>query len=106
VYFFSSTDEILRTDELPRTKDYIYVHFLERVESYVRRGQVREKIKIGSIDALSRGISFQGTNLYIFSEKQYLMYGREVFRETLSRRIQELPLRQERKSIKYSEYIK
>jgi hypothetical protein len=63
------------------------VHFLERVESYVRRGQLREKIKIGSIEALSRGITFEGTNLYIFSEKQYLMYGREVFRQTLQRRI-------------------
>lgn len=28
VYFFSSTDEILRAEELYRTKDYIYVHFL------------------------------------------------------------------------------
>lgn len=82
------------------------MHFLERVESYVRRGQLREKIKIGSIEALSRGITFEGTNLYIFSEKQYLMYGRQVFRQTLQRRIDDLTLRQERKNIKYLEYIK
>lgn len=34
------------------------------------------------------------------------MYGREVFRQTLQRRIEELSLRQERKNIKYLEYIK
>lgn len=67
---------------------------------------MREKIKIGSIEGMARGISFEGTNIYVFSEKQYTMYGREVFRETLSRRVRELSLRQERKLIKYGEYIK
>lgn len=41
---------------------------------------MREKIKIGSIEGMARGISFEGTNIYVFSEKQYTMYGREVFR--------------------------
>ena len=36
IYYFSSTDEILKADQLSTTKDYVYVHFLERVESYVR----------------------------------------------------------------------
>lgn len=34
------------------------------------------------------------------------MYGREVFREALARRIDQLSLKQERKAIKYEEYIK
>lgn len=87
VYFFSSTDEILRSGELSKTKDYIYVHFLERIESYVRGNKVESKIKIGSIEAMSRGIVFEGANIYIFSEKQYMMYGKEIFRETLKKRI-------------------
>ena len=31
IYYFSSTDELLKIDELEKTKDYIYVHFLERI---------------------------------------------------------------------------
>jgi len=84
----------LKADELSKTKDYIYVHFLERVESYVRNGKVKEKIKISSIDAMSKGVAFEGTNLYIFSEKQYLMYGKAVFRDSLMKRIKDLSLRQ------------
>ena len=48
----------MKADELSKTKDYIYVHFLERVESYVRNGKVKEKIKISSIDAMSKGVAF------------------------------------------------
>lgn len=96
----------MKIHELTKTKDYIYVHFLERVDGYVRGGRVREKLKISSIDDMSRGIEFGGTNLYIFSEKQYLMYGKNVFRESLLRRIQEIGLKQERKGIKYVEYIR
>lgn len=72
----------------------------------MRNGKVKEKIKISSIESMSKGIIFEGTNLYIFSEKQYLMYGKDVFRESLLKRIKDLRLRQERKSIKYEEYIR
>lgn len=43
---------------------------------------------------MSKGVAFEGTNLYIFSEKQYLMYGKGVFRDLLMKRIKELSLRQ------------
>ena len=55
---------------------------------------------------MSRGIGFEGCNLYIFSEQQYVMYGREVFRESLLKRIAALDEKQERKAIKYAESIK
>lgn len=55
---------------------------------------------------MSRGLSFEGANLYIFSEKQFMMYGREVFRQSLQKRIVELDLKQEQKIIKYEEYLK
>ena len=55
---------------------------------------------------MGKGVAFEGTNLYIFSEKQYLMYGKTVFRDSLMKRIKELSLRQERKTIKYEEYFR
>ena len=44
--------------------------------------------------------------MYIFGEKQYEMYGKKVFRESVQRRIEELSLREERKGIKYGEYVR
>lgn len=35
-----------------------------------------------------------------------MMYGREVFRESLQKRIKELDLKEQQKIIKYEEYLK
>ena len=78
-------------------KDYIYVHFAERVQQYQKLEKYPKKLKIGDIMKLSKGISFNDTNLYIISEKYYLMYGHEFFYKSMEKKIDTLPLQLERK---------
>lgn len=62
-----------------KMKDYVYVHFLQRVRSDQKREIFSEKFKIGDLEKLSKGVSFDGINLYIISEKYYMMYGHDLF---------------------------
>ena len=53
IYFFSSTDEILKIEDLINIEDFIYVHFLERVNKYKREGSIDTKLKLGLLELLS-----------------------------------------------------
>lgn len=88
-----------------KSKDYVYVHFLERVGMYRRAHLMNEKLKIGSLDDISEGISFNGTNLYIFSEKKYVMYRKPMFRETIKKKMDEIIRACNFKEQKYEEYF-
>jgi hypothetical protein len=64
------------------------------------------KLKLGMLDILSQGVGIQGTNLYIFSEKQYMMYGKDIFlRNTLSA-IETISDKHNRKALLYNHYLK
>lgn len=58
-----------------KMKDYIYVHFSQRIKQYQHLEKYPKKLKIGNLSKLAKGLNFNGTNLYIISEKYYLMYG-------------------------------
>lgn len=84
-------------------KDYVYVHFLQRVEQYEKLQKLGTKLKIGDLQKLSRGVKFGGVNLYVVSEKYYLMYGHDIFYGNIEKKVEGLPRQIERKEIKYEE---
>ena len=60
-------------------KDYIYVHFSQRIKQYQNEERYPKKLKIGNLNKLAQGLNFNGVNLYVISEKYYLMYGHDFF---------------------------
>ncbi len=58
------------------------------------------------LELLAQGIGIQGTNLYIFSEKQYMMYGKDIFLKNTLSSVEQLADKHKRKAILYNQYLK
>ena len=43
IYYFSSTDQSLSFKEMLNETDYIYIHFVERVELYNKKGYINDQ---------------------------------------------------------------
>lgn len=91
IYYFSSTDQSLQFSEIMNKRDYVYVHFLQRIEQYDKTGKYKTKLKIGDLDKLSTGVIFSGANLYVLSEKYYLMYGHDIFYNNVMKKVKDFP---------------
>ncbi len=94
---------MLTHDNLHTADGFIFVHFEDR--NKIERTTDNLPLKIGNLTKLSRGISVDGTTLYIFAEKQYFLYEKDFFINNTIEKIKSLPEHKRRKDEICKEYI-